>query len=74
MIKLKWNVDTGYVTRFSDWEVEIDPEDYIDMDGDELVDALNELVQEEMVRRFNCYMPNLEEVINQILDTAKEEK
>lgn len=47
-MKIKWNIDTGYVNKMPDWEFEIDDEDLEGLAGTEREVLIIERIQEEM--------------------------
>jgi len=54
-MKVKWNVDTGYVNREAARELEIDDEDMVDMTDAEKEDYISECIEENFRERIHWY-------------------
>ncbi len=67
-IDLKWNIDTGYVTKIPDRILWIDPKDFIGYSDVELEEALYCAAYDEMSMVVDVYVPNISEVKQMIAD------
>lgn len=54
-MKIKWNIDCGYINPMPDQELEIDDEELEDMDEEEIKDYIRESVQEEFYQKVSYY-------------------
>ncbi len=68
-MKVKWNVDNGYVNNIPDWEFTVDPEEFSYLNDNEIEEALMEMVEEEFRSHVSPYLTNFDEVIKYIKRT-----
>jgi hypothetical protein len=54
-MKIKWNIDTGYVNRIPDWELEIPDNELEGLSEQEQDNLIGEYVQEEMANYIYPY-------------------
>lgn len=54
-MKVKWNVDTGYVNREAARVLEIDDEDMEDMDEKEREEYINQCIEEDFRQKIHWY-------------------
>ena len=82
-MKIKWNIDDGFVNRRPDWTLEIPEVEIEDFAQDladdfatitDIEDALYEQVQEAMLQRISTYISNFDEVFSEIERRAEELK
>lgn len=52
---IKWNVDTGYVTRIPDFTLEIDDYELEGLSEEEQNALIDEYVEQEFQNRMNIY-------------------
>lgn len=52
---IKWNVDTGYVTRIPDFTLEIDDYELEGLSEEEQNRLIDEYVEQEFQNRMNIY-------------------
>lgn len=79
---IKWNIETGYVTRIPDFkhelaECEIDDLAFELSNGaseDDIVQQLDDLVQDEFERRISYFITNESEILEEIRKRAEQYK
>ena len=60
-MKIRWNIDTGYVHKMPCWEFEIPDEDLHGAEGWELEDIIDDYVQEQMEHHIFPFWSIVEE-------------
>lgn len=53
-MKIKWNIETGYVNRIPDWELEIDDEELEGMTEDEIMEYIDRVVYDVFTQTISC--------------------
>lgn len=59
-MKIRWNIDTGYVLRIPGWELEIPAEDLEGLSDNEQNDVIDEYVREEMCNHISTYWKRID--------------
>lgn len=78
-MKVKWNIDTGYVSRIPDFEYEVDEYDLNDWAFDltsgateeDIAEEISGVIKEEFEQRIACFATNEEDVLAEVRRRAE---